>query len=124
MRTIERVPSRDYPVQAYPCSKHTELHSEVTCIYSISSGSLLMYCQKLFHVDRVILNFGLLISGMGIRYSDGLWAGRPGFDFRQCKIYLFYTASRPALGPTQPPIQRLSGGKTNQLQISCVIVRL
>jgi hypothetical protein len=40
------------------------------------------------------------------RYSDGLWAGRPGFDSRQRKeILLYFTASRPALGPTQPPIQ-------------------
>jgi hypothetical protein len=32
-------------------------------------------------------------------------AGGPGFDSRQCKIFLFSTASRPTLGPTQPPIQ-------------------
>jgi hypothetical protein len=38
-----------------------------------------------------------------------LLGGRPGFDFRQGKIllFLFATASRQALGPTQPPeIQR------------------
>jgi hypothetical protein len=38
------------------------------------------------------------------RYSDG-----PGFDSWQAEAgtidFLFYTASRPALGPTQPPIQ-------------------
>jgi hypothetical protein len=35
-----------------------------------------------------------------------LWAGRPGFDFRQGQeIFVFSTASRTALGPTQPPIQ-------------------
>jgi hypothetical protein len=34
-----------------------------------------------------------------------LWAGRSGFDYRQCKIFLFSIASRPALEPTQPPIQ-------------------
>jgi hypothetical protein len=38
-----------------------------------------------------------------------LRAGRPGFDSQQCKIFLFSTASRPTLGPTQPPIQCVPG---------------
>jgi hypothetical protein len=37
-------------------------------------------------------------SGYLSRYGNG-------FDSRQDKIFLFSTASRPALGPTQPPIQ-------------------
>jgi hypothetical protein len=37
-------------------------------------------------------------------YSDGLG---PGLDSRQCKIFLYSTASRPVLGPTQSPIQWL-----------------
>jgi hypothetical protein len=45
---------------------------------------------------------GMYVCG-GIRYSDRLGAGWPGFDSRQCKIFLFTTASRPTLGPTQPP---------------------
>jgi hypothetical protein len=33
-----------------------------------------------------------------------------GFDFRQGQeIFLLSTASRPALGPTQPPIQSVPG---------------
>jgi hypothetical protein len=37
-----------------------------------------------------------------------LRAGRSWFDFRQeLGIFLFATASRPALGPTQPPIRRV-----------------
>jgi hypothetical protein len=37
-------------------------------------------------------------------------AGRPGFDSRQGQeIFLFATVSRPALGPTQPPIQSVPG---------------
>jgi hypothetical protein len=39
-----------------------------------------------------------------------LRAGRPGFDTRQVKwtnIFLFATVSRPAQGPTQPPIKWL-----------------
>jgi hypothetical protein len=43
------------------------------------------------------------------RYSDGLRAGRPAFDSRQCKIFLFSTASRPTLRPTQPHIQWVTG---------------
>jgi hypothetical protein len=40
------------------------------------------------------------------RYSDGPRAGRPGFGSRQGQeIFLFSTVSRPALRPTQPPIQ-------------------
>jgi hypothetical protein len=35
-----------------------------------------------------------------------LGAGQPGFNSRQGKeIFLFSTEPRPALGPTQPPIQ-------------------
>jgi hypothetical protein len=41
----------------------------------------------------------------------GLQAERSGFDSRQGEeIFLFSTASRPALGPTQPPIQWVPGG--------------
>jgi hypothetical protein len=49
-------------------------------------------------VCKLVLAPISLVRGVGI-------AGRPGFDFRQCKIFLFSTASRPALGSTQPPIQ-------------------
>jgi hypothetical protein len=41
-------------------------------------------------------------------FSVALYAapGRPGFDSRQrLGIYLFATASRPALGPIQPPMK-------------------
>jgi hypothetical protein len=35
---------------------------------------------------------------------------RPGLEFRQGReIFLFSKTSRPALGPTQPPIQRVLG---------------
>jgi hypothetical protein len=40
----------------------------------------------------------------------GLEIGILGFDFRrELGIFLFTTASRTALGPTQPPIQWISG---------------
>jgi hypothetical protein len=36
---------------------------------------------------------------------DGTWSGRPGFKSQKGKIFFFSIASRPALRPTQPPIQ-------------------
>jgi hypothetical protein len=32
-----------------------------------------------------------------------------GFDSRRCNAFLYSTASRPALGPTQSPIQWVKG---------------
>jgi hypothetical protein len=68
------------------------------------------------HINTVnIYNFLLLLfvplgeSGYLSRCSDALRAGRPGFNYRQGKIFLFYTASSPALGPTQPHIQSERG---------------
>jgi hypothetical protein len=47
-------------------------------------------------------------TGIAQSYGDGLRAGRHGFDSRKEKVIsLFSTASRPALGPTQPLIQCL-----------------
>jgi hypothetical protein len=44
------------------------------------------------------------------RYSAWLRDGRPGFNFRrELRIFLFATASRPALGPTTSPIQWVLG---------------
>jgi hypothetical protein len=44
-------------------------------------------------------------------------AARQGFDSRQCKILLFSTASRPALGPTQSSIQWVLWGGTLSLEV-------
>jgi hypothetical protein len=46
-------------------------------------------------------------------YSDGLRAGRLGFDSRQRQdIFLFSAVLRPALGTTQPSVQWLPGGSS------------
>jgi hypothetical protein len=40
------------------------------------------------------------------RYSDGQWAERPRFDYRQGQeIIPLSTASRPVQGHTQPPVR-------------------
>jgi hypothetical protein len=38
-----------------------------------------------------------------------LWAGQPGFDSQQGRIFLVTTTSRLALGPIQPPVQWVLG---------------
>jgi hypothetical protein len=43
------------------------------------------------------------------RCSDWLWAGRPDSNPGRSKNFLFFTKSRPTLGPTQPPIRLVSG---------------
>jgi hypothetical protein len=51
-----------------------------------------------------------ILTGPGIRQSVELRARRPEFDSRQGQeIFLYSTMFRPALGPTQPPIQWLPG---------------
>jgi hypothetical protein len=46
----------------------------------------------------------------GNRYSVWLWTGRPGLDpWERHRIFPLTSASRPALGPTLPPIQWVPG---------------
>jgi hypothetical protein len=42
-------------------------------------------------------------------FSGGPRAGRPGYNIQQGKNFFFSTASRSALGPTQPTTQRILG---------------
>jgi len=44
-----------------------------------------------------------------VSFMTELPAGRPWFDFQQEQgLFLFVTAFRPTLGPTQPPVQWLT----------------
>jgi hypothetical protein len=49
--------------------------------------------------------------GSSVSIVTDLRAGQPGFDSRQEQRFfsIFATASRPVLGPTQPPIQWVPG---------------
>jgi hypothetical protein len=62
------------------------------CLVFTAPESLLQYSQKLS------------------QYSVWLRTGRPGFDPRQRqRVFPLTPASRPALGPTQPPVQWVPG---------------
>jgi hypothetical protein len=70
---------------------------------TVLSFSLSQRCAR-----HSFLSFFLPLSGDSITqwYSDGLRAGWSGSESRQSLgIYLFTTASRPALDRTYPPIQ-------------------
>jgi hypothetical protein len=61
---------------------------------------------------RIVFNFILVTAIAMGRDSDWLRAGRPrGWSSSpgRVKIFLFSTSSRPALWPTQPPLQRVPG---------------
>jgi hypothetical protein len=50
-------------------------------------------------------------TGQLRRYSDGLWSGRSRFEsLQEQEIFVYSTASRLALGPTQPPIKWVPSG--------------
>jgi hypothetical protein len=67
----------------------------------------LLECDAVYLFSRTSRCLGSGITG---RYSSGLRDGGPGFDSRQGKeIFLYSTASRATLGPTQPPIQWVPG---------------
>jgi hypothetical protein len=58
----------------------------------------------------IITTIGAVIAQSVLRWATGWTIGVLGFDSRRgLGIFLFTTASRTAVGPTQPPIQRVPG---------------
>jgi hypothetical protein len=68
----------------------------------------------LSNYNRAEMKWSYLITKPVATFRAGLgaewWVGGGGFETRQeLRIFLFTTASRPALGPTQPSIQWVQG---------------
>jgi hypothetical protein len=72
-------------------------HCEISCFSFIP---LLRCIYSLLFLTCICM-----VLGVGIAQLVQLWAGWLGFSSQQGKIFLFFAASRPALGFTQPPIQ-------------------
>jgi hypothetical protein len=73
-----------------------------------------IYFKKLKYVSIEVLAATFLDVGAGMDSSVGIATG--WFHSRQCKIFLFSTASRPALGPIQPPIQWIPGAISPEIK--------
>jgi hypothetical protein len=83
----------------------TEVKERVV-LYTHFPNTPSWYGAQLKHRDSFIFNFTVYeLSHISVGVVTGLRTGRPGFCSVQGKgIFLFATASRPALWPTQPPI--------------------
>jgi hypothetical protein len=82
-------------------SERCQFHASVTVVTKLR----VKYQHKMSYVN---VNFS---QDSSVSIVTMLWAGRPGIDSRQeLENFLFTTAYRPALWPTQPPIQRVAGG--------------
>jgi hypothetical protein len=75
-----------------------------------SSDTNLVKTVKLIISDFIFSPASLFEPGYISQYSNWLWAGRLGFDSQGgLGIFPSDTTSRPALRPTQPPIQWVLG---------------
>jgi hypothetical protein len=74
--------------------------------------SSVCYCSWIFKI-KIFFKSPITYNYYTCRYSDGLPAERPrgrSLSPGKGKDFLFSTSSRPVLGPTQPPIQWVTGG--------------
>jgi hypothetical protein len=77
---------------------------------SFNFSSPRLVCYNLFCYSVVFLYFYTLLPIFYKIVPLGYGLGDRGFASRQwLGIFLFTTASRPALGPTQPPVQWAPG---------------
>jgi len=73
--------------------------------------SYTMVTQRIYETFQKNRYFKLYYNS-SVSIVTRLQYGQPGFDSRQGLGFLFATASRPALWPTDPPIQSLRGASS------------
>jgi hypothetical protein len=86
----------------------------IVVLYILSFSFFLIGDSKIKHPDILTLSHFRKRAGILGWYNDWMRAARSGyggFDSRRgwLEIFLFSTASRPVLGPTQSPIQMAPG---------------
>jgi hypothetical protein len=65
----------------------------------------------------ITIVFPPLTVCLGSQNSNELRAGQQGFDSRQeQEIFLYFTASRQALGSTHPPIRQVQGPTSREVK--------
>jgi hypothetical protein len=87
------------------CQNYNAFTDKPECNYIIFSTSY-KRCKLMFFV---VFMEQILTPNRKICLTTGWTVGRSRFDPRQGQIFLLAPASRPALGPTQPPIQWVPG---------------
>jgi hypothetical protein len=82
----------------------------------VAYNAFKMFCDNaLHHCCQCVINVIAQVTGAGVAQSVQCLAtdwttGRSGFDPRQGQsIFSLFSVSRPALRPTQPPVQLVSG---------------
>jgi hypothetical protein len=80
-----------------------------TWLYSATSQKTLNFiltAMRTWNLTEILLGSRKRVAGYLSQYSVWLRTGRPGFDPQQeQRIFLLTSVSRPALRPTQPPVQ-------------------
>jgi hypothetical protein len=94
-------------VQCHSLENHNHYHE------SLKTHILSVYFVICFLITKIETAWSW---GNSMDIAMGLQDGQPGFDFWQEKMFLFFTASRLTLGPTQPPLQWILGAFSSVLK--------
>jgi hypothetical protein len=98
-------------VQNWSSTPNIVQYSSDTRVSKSLNVEMVFFTKLSVHSLYINLYFSYIYMELGqlSRYSNGQRVGRPGFDSRQCKNFLFSTASRPALEPNHLSTQRVPG---------------